>query len=119
MKIINKTTKINAAGSPPKQIEELIGLVNSKDDDVSIARMRSPEGWSEPGQIPDFNEYTIMLKGTLKIETKNGISEIKENEAVIIERGEWVKYSTPYKYGAEYIAICIPAFSPKRVHRDE
>jgi len=116
MRIISKPTQIKAAGTPAKIIEEFIGNVNSSNDEISIARMKSPKGWSEPGQTPEFTEYTIVLNGKLVIETKRGKYEIKANETVIIERGEWVKYSTPYENGAKYIAICIPAFSPNKVH---
>ena len=119
MKIIKKPTEIKAAGEPAKKIEEFIGLVNSSTDDLSIARMTSPTGWSEPGQTPEFDEYTLVLKGTIVVETREGIKEINAHEAVITEKGEWVRYSTPYEGGAEYIAICSPAFSMERVQRDE
>ena len=119
MKIIKKPTIIKAAGEPPKKIEEFIGLVNSSTDELSIARMTSPTGWSEPGQTPEFDEYTLVLKGTIVVETKEGKQEINASEAVISEKGEWVRYSTPYEGGAEYIAICNPAFSMDRVRRDE
>jgi mannose-6-phosphate isomerase-like protein (cupin superfamily) len=115
---IEKISQIKAAGQPPKTIEEFIGNVNSKNDEISIARMKSPKGWSEPGQTPAFTEYSVVLKGTLVVETKSGKYEIHQNQAVIIEKGEWVKYSSPYENGAEYISICTPAFSPKRVNRD-
>lgn len=119
MKIIKKPTQIEAAGVPAKKIEEFIGLVNSSTDELSIARMTSPGGWSEPGQTPEFNEYTFVLKGTLLVETKKGSFEVKANEVLIAEKGEWVRYSTPYEGGAEYIAICSPAFSMDRVQRDQ
>ena len=119
MKIIKKPTEIKAAGEPAKKIEEFIGLVNSSSDDLSIARMTSPNGWSEPGQTPEFDEYTLVLKGIVVVETKDGKQEIAANEAVITKKGEWVRYSTPYEGGAEYIAICYPAFSMERVQRDE
>jgi hypothetical protein len=119
MKRIERFTRISAAGQPPKVIEEFVGKINSNNDEISIARMKSPRGWTEPGQIPDFTEYTIVLKGTLVAETRNGLYEINENQSIIIEKGEWVKYGTPSGDGAEYIAICLPAFSPDRVHRDE
>jgi len=118
MKIITHPAQIKAVGEPVKIISEFIGKVNSATDDISIAKMISPEGWSEPGQTPAFIEYTIILKGVMVIETKQGKYELKSNQAVIIEKDEWVKYSTPYKGGAEYIAICRPTFSPERVHRD-
>ena len=119
MKITEKITSIKAAGQPPKLIEEFIGNVNSGNDEISIARMKSPRGWSEPGQRPDFTEYTIVLKGTLVVETAHGTYEVNENQSIIIEKGEWVRYGTPRGDGAEYIAVCLPAFSPGRVHRDE
>lgn len=119
MKIIKQPTEIKAAGEPVKLIEEFIGLVNSSTDELSIAKMTSPAGWSEPGQTPEFDEYTLVLKGTLLVETREGAKEIHSNEAVVTEKGEWVRYSTPYEGGAEYIAICYPAFSMERVKRDE
>lgn len=119
MRIIRKPTEIKAAGEPVKKIEEFIGLVNSSTDDLSIARMTSPTGWSEPGQTPEFDEYTLVLKGTIVVETRGGKQEINPSEVVITEKGEWVRYSTPYEGGAEYIAICNPAFSMERVKRDE
>lgn len=118
MKLIQKPTVIRAAGSPPKQIEEFIGRVNSQTSEVSIARMTSPEGWSEPGQTPEFSEYTVVLRGTLKVKLKDSEAEISAGQAIIIHAGEWVKYSTPYAGGAEYIAVCLPAFSPNTVHRE-
>lgn len=118
MRHIQKPTIIHAAGSPPKQIEEFIGRVNSGTSEVSIARMTSPEGWSEPGQTPQFNEYTIVLKGSLKVTLKDRVLEVAAGQAIIIEAGEWVRYSTPHAGGAEYIAVCLPAFSPETVHRD-
>jgi mannose-6-phosphate isomerase-like protein (cupin superfamily) len=117
--IIKSPSIIEAAGTKPKFIEEFIGRVNSKTEGVSIARMRSPGGWEEPGQTPDFDEYTIVLKGMLRVETKNESFNIKEGKAIIIQKGEWIKYSTPDVEGAEYIAVCLPAFSPESVHRDE
>ncbi len=118
MKIIKEPTRIKAAGEPVKVIEEFIGNVNSSTDEISIARMKSPKGWSEPGQTPEFDEYTLVLKGTLVVETRELKKEIRDNEAVITKKGEWVRYSTPYEGGAEYIAICSPAFSMERAHRD-
>jgi mannose-6-phosphate isomerase-like protein (cupin superfamily) len=118
MKKIETITQIKAAGRPPKLIEEFIGNVNSGNDDISIARMKSPGGWTEPGQRPDFTEYTIVLKGTLVVETARGTYEVNENQAIIVEKGEWVRYGTPGE-GAEYVSVCLPAFSPARVHRDE
>lgn len=118
-KIILKPTLIQAAGDPPKQIEEYIGRVNSGNREVSIARMKSPQGWSEPGQRPQFTEYTLVIKGTLKVETETGIIEVKAGQAFMAFQDEWVRYSTPYHRGAEYIAVCIPAFSPENVQRDK
>ncbi len=118
MKYIQKPTIIRAAGSPPKRIEEFIGKVNSQTAEVSIARMTSPVGWFEPGQTPQFNEYTVVLRGTLKVKLKNKERDVSAGQAIIIEAGEWVQYSTPYDGGAEYIAVCLPAFSPEIVYRD-
>lgn len=112
-------TQIPAAGTKPKIIRELVGRVNTRTEATSIARMSSPSGWVEPGQTPDFDEYTIVLKGMVRVEHRSGSMEIHEGEAVIAHKGEWVRYSTPEKDGAEYIAICIPAFSMEAVHRDE
>jgi ethanolamine utilization protein EutQ (cupin superfamily) len=115
---IAKPTLIQAAGNKPKVIEEYIGRVNSHSEAVSIARMRSPMGWVEPGQTPEFDEYTLVLRGALHIKTQKGELDVHAGEAVIIHRGEWVQYSTPEPDGAEYIAVCLPAFSPESVHRD-
>ncbi len=116
---INKPTIIEAAGNKPKIIEEFIGRVNSDTDELSIARMNSPSGWVEPGQKPEFNEYTVVLKGMLRITTKEKATDIYAGEAVILQAGEWVQYSSPGPEGAEYIAVCLPAFSPDIVNRDE
>jgi mannose-6-phosphate isomerase-like protein (cupin superfamily) len=118
MQHIQKPTIIRAAGSPPKQIEEFIGRVNSRTSEVSIARMTSPEGWGEPGQTPEFTEYTVVLRGTLRIKLKDKQLDVSAGQAIIIAAGEWVQYSTPYDGGAEYIAVCLPAFSLEAVHRD-
>jgi mannose-6-phosphate isomerase-like protein (cupin superfamily) len=118
IKRINKPTIIEAAGNKPKKIEEFFGLVNTGTDEVSIARMTSPAGWEEPGQTPEFNEYTVVLKGTLNVETEDGITEVRAGQAVMTSKGEWVRYSTPGPEGAEYIAVCLPAFSLETVHRD-
>jgi len=118
MKLIEKPIIIQAAGHPPKQIEEFIGRVNSQTREVSIARMTSPPGWSEPGQTPQFTEYTVVLKGTLRVTTRSAKLDVQAGQAVIVESGEWVQYSTPHAGGAEYIAVCIPAFSPDTVRRD-
>jgi mannose-6-phosphate isomerase-like protein (cupin superfamily) len=117
--IIKAPALINAAGSMGKIIKEYFGQVNSNTNEVSIAHMKSPEGWEEPGQSPEFNEYTVVLKGCLKIKTIKEEIILSEGEAVMTGKGEWVKYSSPYKGGAEYIAVCLPAFSPPIVHRDE
>ena len=116
---IEKPTIIEAAGNKPKKIEEFIGRVNSKDEKVSIAKMTSPEGWVEPGQKPEFDEYTIVLKGKIKVEVNSSEYEISAGEAIITRAGEWVRYSTPYEGGAEYVAVCLPAFGMDIVHRDE
>lgn len=114
-----KPTIVKAAGNKPKVIEEYVGRVNSSTDAVSVARMKSPSGWLEPGQTPDFDEYTIVLRGTLRVTTKSGTIDVHAGQAVIAPRGEWVQYSTPAADGAEYVAVCLPAFSPDTVHRDE
>jgi mannose-6-phosphate isomerase-like protein (cupin superfamily) len=117
-KLISGPTVIPAAGQPPKIIEEFIGRVNSRTEAVSIAKMTSPSGWREPGQTPEFDEYTIILKGELQIETRDAIHKVTVGQAIIVNAGEWVRYSTPGPEGAEYIAVCLPAFSPETVHRD-
>ncbi len=119
MKHILKPEVISAAGTPPKRIEEFIGLVNSQTSEVSIARMSSPTGWSEPGQTPKFNEYTIVLRGTLRVKMKGKELDVTAGQSIIIESGEWVQYSTPLTGGAEYIAVCVPAFSPETAQRDK
>jgi mannose-6-phosphate isomerase-like protein (cupin superfamily) len=116
---IEKPSIITAAGNKPKIIEEYIGRVNSQVDEVSIARMKSPEGWVEPGQQPEFTEYTVVLKGTLRVKTQRETNDVQAGQAIIVPKGEWVQYSTPATEGAEYIAVCLPAFSPEIVHRDE
>ena len=115
---IPKPTRIEAAGRPPKSIEEFVGRVNSRTEAVSIARMISPSGWSEPGQTPEFDEYTVVLRGKLHVKLADGELDVAAGEAIIVERGGWVQYSTPDPAGAEYIAVCLPAFSPESVHRD-
>ena len=117
--LIGQPTRIEAAGNKPKLIDEYIGLVNSQTAQVSIARMQSPSGWQEPGQTPEFDEYTIVLNGLLRVETTAGIVDVQAGQAVITRKGEWVRYSTPGPAGAEYIAVCLPAFSPATVHRDQ
>jgi mannose-6-phosphate isomerase-like protein (cupin superfamily) len=116
--LIEKPTIIAAAGNLPKRIAEFVGRVNSATAAVSIARMESPAGWSEPGQTPEFDEYTVVLRGMLRVETKSGIMDVKAGQAVTSHRGEWVRYSTPEPGGAEYIAVCVPAFAPELVHRE-
>ena len=116
--LFKKPSVIKSAGNKPKIIEEYIGRVNSGTDHLSIARMKSPEGWTEPGQQPEFNEYTVVLRGMLRVRTKGEVIDVKSGEAVILSRGEWVQYSTPGPEGAEYIAVCMPAFSPDTVHRE-
>jgi len=111
-------TLIKAEGAVPKVIEEFIGRVNTGTQEVSIARMKSPAGWSEPGQKPEFTEYTIVLKGSLRVTTEERVLDVGAGEAVGIGKGEWVQYSSPAEGGAEYISVCIPAFSPGTVHRD-
>ena len=116
--LIEKPTRIEAAGNKPKLIDEYIGRVNSKTEAASIAHMRSPSGWIEPGQRPEFDEFTIVLKGMLRVEYEGGLIDVRAGQAVIANKGEWIRYSTPEEEGAEYIAICLPAFSPETVHRD-
>ena len=115
--LIAQPTKIDAPGNPPKQIHEYVGRVNSQTAETSVAHMRSPAGWSEPGQRPEFDEFTVVLHGRLRVEHEGGALEVAAGQAVIAHKGEWVRYSTPE--GAEYIAVCLPAFSPATVHRDE
>lgn len=109
---------VEAAGSRPKLIEEFVGRVNTGTEAVSVARMRSPAGWEEPGQTPEFDEYTVVLDGLLRVTSAEGVTEVRAGEAVIARAGEWVRYSTPEPGGAEYVAVCVPAFSPDTVHRD-
>ena len=117
-KLIEKPQIIEAAGNKPKIIEEYFGRVTSGTSEVSIARMKSPNGWVEPGQRPEFVEYTVVLKGILCVKTREKVFEVKEGQAILISKNEWVQYSSPYENGAEYIAVCLPAFSPDTVHRD-
>jgi ethanolamine utilization protein EutQ len=116
---IVKPTRIEAAGNKPKLIDEFIGHVNSGTAQTSVAHMRSPGGWQEPGQTPEFDEYTIVLRGMLRVEHRDGVLDVRPGEAIIAHRGEWIRYSTPEAEGAEYIAVCVPAFSPDTVHRDD
>jgi mannose-6-phosphate isomerase-like protein (cupin superfamily) len=122
--LIAQPTRIQAAGNKPKLIDEYVGRVNSKTSAASVAHMRSPQGWLEPGQTPEFDEFTIVLKGMLRVEHRNpkgtiGSLDVTAGQAVVAHAGEWVRYSTPQEGGAEYIAVCLPAFSMETVHRDE
>ena len=117
-KHVQSPTRISAAGNIPKTIEEYIGRVNTKTDDVSIAVMQSPAGWTESGQTPQFDEYTVVLLGMLRVEYREGTIDVRAGEAVAVARGEWVRYSSPESEGAQYVSACIPAFSPETVHRD-
>jgi len=117
--LIAAPTRVEAAGNKPKLIDEYIGRVNSHTDSISVAHMRSPGGWQEPGQTPEFSEYTIVLRGVLRVEHRGGVLDVRAGQAVSALPGEWVRYSTPSEDGAEYIAVCVPAFTPATVHRDE
>ncbi len=117
--LIPQPTRITASGNKPKLIDEYIGRVNSKHSAVSIAHMRSPQGWVEPGQTPEFDEFTVVLHGTLRVKSHDGELDIGAGQAVVVHAGERVQYSTPHVDGAEYIAVCLPAFSMETVHRDE
>jgi mannose-6-phosphate isomerase-like protein (cupin superfamily) len=116
--LIAKPTRIEAAGNKPKLIDEYVGRVNTGHEGVSIAHMRSPGGWVEPGQTPEFNEYTVVLRGLLRVTHRGGVLDVRAGQAVVAHQGEWVQYSTPEPDGAEYLAVCVPAFSPRTVHRD-
>ena len=116
--LLAEPTRVTAAGNKPKLIDEYIGRVNSKTSALSVAHMRSPQGWEEPGQAPEFDEFTVVLKGTLRVRHKSGEMDVTTGQAVIAHKGEWVQYSTPMEGGAEYIAVCAPAFSMDTVHRD-
>jgi mannose-6-phosphate isomerase-like protein (cupin superfamily) len=118
-KLISAPTRIAAAGTQPKLIDEYVGRVNSADERVSIAHMRSPSGWVEPGQTPEFDEYTVVLRGQLRVTHRAGTTDVTAGQAIIARAGEWIQYSTPGDEGAEYIAVCLPAFSPRTVHRDD
>jgi mannose-6-phosphate isomerase-like protein (cupin superfamily) len=117
-KLIDSPQSVHAAGTPPKLIEEFVGRLNSGTSQVSIARMKSPEGWTEPGQTPEFDEYSVVLRGTLRVRTQQAVLDVRAGQAVMVARGEWVQYSSPDPGGAEYVAVCVPAFSPDTVHRD-
>ena len=116
--LIPKPSVIQAAGNKPKRIEEYVGRVNSGHAGVSVARMVSPEGWVEPGQRPEFEEITVVLRGLLRVEHEAGVLDVRAGQAVVSHPGEWVRYSSPEPEGAEYVAVCLPAFSPATVHRD-
>ena len=116
--LIGQPTRITAAGNKPKLIDEYIGRVNSQTSSASVAHMRSPQGWQEPGQRPEFDEFTLVLKGMIRVEHEGGAVDVRAGQAVITHAGEWIRYSTPEAEGAEYIAVCLPAFSPDTVHRD-
>ena len=116
--LIPRPTVIQAAGNKPKQIQEFIGRVNSGHDGVSVARMVSPGGWVEPGQRPDFDEMTIVLRGLVRVEHEGGVIDVRAGQAVVTSAGEWIRYSSPEPGGAEYVAICLPAFAPDIAHRD-
>jgi ethanolamine utilization protein EutQ len=117
--LISQPTRVQAAGNKPKLIDEYIGRVNSDTSAVSIAHMRSPGGWQEPGQTPDFDEFTVVIKGSIRVEYRGGSLDVRAGQAVITHRGEWIRFSTPEADGAEYFAICLPAFSLASAHRDE
>jgi mannose-6-phosphate isomerase-like protein (cupin superfamily) len=119
MGLIEAPSIILAAGSPPKRIAEYVGHLNTKTPSLSIARMVSPGGWEEPGQTPEFDEYTLVLRGSVRVTTSDGSTEVKAGQAFFAAAGDWVRYTTPDEEGAEYIAICLPAFSPETVHRDD
>jgi mannose-6-phosphate isomerase-like protein (cupin superfamily) len=116
--LIAAPTRIEAVGNKPKQIDEFVGRVNSGQSDLSIARMHSPGGWVEPGQTPDFDEYSLVLNGLLRVTHRGGTLDVRAGQAVVVRRGEWVQYSTPEPEGADYLAVCLPGFSPETVHRD-
>jgi mannose-6-phosphate isomerase-like protein (cupin superfamily) len=115
--LIESPVRVEAAGEPPKQIDEFAGRASNSEERVSVARMRSPAGWVEPGQRPDFDEYTVVLSGALRVDSEDGSLDVSAGQGVLVRAGEWVRYSTPD--GAEYVAVCLPAFSPETVHRDE
>ena len=118
-KLVEAPVRVAAVGTPPKTIDEFVGGASSGDTGVSVARMRSPSGWSEPGQRPEFDEFTVVLRGALRVEHEGGALDVRAGQAVIVRKGEWIRYSTPDPEGAEYVAVCLPAFSPDTVHRDE
>ena len=117
-RLLQNPTVIEAEGNKPKIIEEYVGRVNSGTEEISIALMKSPAGWVEPGQQPDFDEYTLVLRGVLRVRSKGRVLDVAAGSAVVVPKGEWVQYSTPHPEGAEYVAVCLPAFSPRTVNRD-
>jgi mannose-6-phosphate isomerase-like protein (cupin superfamily) len=117
--IIESPSRVQAAGTKPKLIDEFVGRVNTGDERLSVARMQSPEGWQEPGQRPEFDEYTVVIDGAVHVEYEGGAADVRAGQAILVRAGEWVRYSTPEPGGAHYVAICLPAFSPDTVHRDE
>jgi mannose-6-phosphate isomerase-like protein (cupin superfamily) len=117
--LVSAPTRVAAVGTPPKTIDEFVGRASSGDTGLSVAHMRSPAGWSEPRQTPEFDEFTLVLRGCLRVEHEGGALDVRADQAVIARRGEWVRYSTPEPEGAEYVAVCLPAFSPSTVHREE
>lgn len=117
--LVDAPNRIAAAGHPPKRIDEFVGRVRTREESVSVAHMRSPSGWAEPGQRPDFDEHTLVLAGSLHVEYEGGAMDVRAGQAVTVRRGEWVRYSTPGPEGAEYIAVCVPAFTLEAAHRDE
>ncbi len=118
-KLVSAPVRVTAAGEPPKLIDEHFGRASTGHSEISIAHMHSPEGWSEPGQRPEFRELTLVLNGTLRVDHEGGITEVTVGQALETEPGEWIRYSTPNPGGAEYIAVCLPAFTPETVHRDD
>ena len=118
LKLINAPTRVQAAGTPPKTIEEFIGRLSSETTELSVARMVSPPGWSESGQTPEFDEFSVVLRGQLRVETRDGVQDVLAGQAIVSPRGHWVRYSTPGPDGAEYFAVCSPAFSPQTAHRE-
>jgi mannose-6-phosphate isomerase-like protein (cupin superfamily) len=116
--LVSAPTRVAAVGTPPKTIDEFVGRASSGDEGLSVAHMRSPAGWSEPRQTPEFDEFTLVLRGCLRVEHEGGVLDVRADQAVIARRGEWVRYSTPEPDGAEYVAVCLPAFSPDTVHRE-
>jgi ethanolamine utilization protein EutQ (cupin superfamily) len=117
--IIETPSRVEAAGTKPKIIDEFVGRVSTGEERLSVARMRSPEGWVEPGQRPDFDEYTLVLDGCLRVEHEGDALDVRAGQAILVSAGEWVRYSTPEADGAHYVAICLPAFAPDTVHRDQ